>query len=181
MSEKVVILSFSGRKDGNCRKTSKFILNYYGNGRVFCISDRFLPCGNCDYECLKSGVRCPGLQEAQIEVFEAVMDADIVYYVIPNYCGFPASSYFAFNERSVGYFDGDERLLDKYMTVKKRFVVISNSEENFAEALRQQTSLEPEVLYLKSSKYQKRSIDGDLMDSGDARQDLKAFLDVDRT
>ena len=62
------------------------------------------------------------------------------------------------------------------MAAKKRFVVVSNSEENFRAALCQQTLEEPEILYLGSAKYRKRSIDGDLMESEEARHDLEAFL-----
>ena len=65
------------------------------------------------------------------------------------------------------------------MDVKKRFIIVSNSEENFTQAVRQQTNQEPDILYLKTRKYQKQSIAGDLMTSDAARADLQAFLAMD--
>ena len=66
--------------------------------------------------------------------------------------------------------------MEKYMAVKKRFIIISNTENNFAEAMRQQTNDQPDILYLKSRKYQKQSIAGDLLTSEAAKADLQAFL-----
>lgn len=172
----VVILIFSGRKNGNCHDIGEYIKQYYGNGEIYRINDCFMPCHHCDYECLRPDAHCPQLDDSQKAVFDAVINADIAYYVIPNFCGFPAASYFAFNERSVGYFDGDTQVLEAFLAVKKCFVVVSNSEENFSAALYQQVPEKPDVLYLKSGKYRKLSIDGDLMESEEARQDLEAFL-----
>ena len=42
--------------------------------------------------------------------------------------------------------------------------------------MRQQTNEEPDILYLQSKKYQKRSIAGDLLDSNAAKIDLAAYL-----
>ena len=108
---------------------------------------------------------------------DAICSADLVYYIVPNYCGYPCANYFVFNERSVGYFNMDRALMQKYMAVTKRFVVISNTEgPNFANALKQQVAGEPEILYLKTSKYSKRSTAGDLTESEEAQADLLEFL-----
>lgn len=176
----VVILSFSGRNNGNCHHISEYIKQYYNNGSIYCVNDCFAPCNDCDYECLKPGVRCPGLNDAQRAVYEAVMHAEVVYYVIPNFCGLPASSYYAFNERSVGFFNGDREAMGRYMATKKRFVIVSNTENaNFTAAMRQQTKEDPEVLYMKTGKYKKQSLAGDLLESEEARADLDGFLAAD--
>ena len=178
----VVILSFSGRNNGNCYNIGEYLKNSFGNTDFYCINDRFEPCNRCNYECLKPGVQCPGLQEPQKEVFDAIVNADLVYYLIPNFCGVPASSFYAFNERSIGYFNGDRQLMGKYASVQKRFVIVSNSENaSFVSAMRSQTSEDPKVLYLKTGKYKKQSLAGDLMESEDARADLDAFLGADLT
>ena len=66
----------------------------------------------------------------------------------------------------------------KYLTIPKRFIMISNSvNDQFVNAMRQQINGEPEMLYLMTGKYQKRSIAGDMMESEEAQADLKAFLD----
>lgn len=100
----------------------------------------------------------------------------LIFFVVPNYCGFPSANYFAFNERTVGYFNNDEQLLHKYYNINKKYIIVSNSKSNvFIKAMEQQ-SVEPEILYLSSSQYGKESIAGDLMDSPYAKEDLRAFL-----
>lgn len=74
----------------------------------------------------------------------------------------------------------DRALMQKYMEVPKRFVVVSNTEgPNFEDALKQQVNGVPDILYMKTGKYHKRSIAGDMMDAGDAKVDLEAFLECD--
>ena len=70
-------------------------------------------------------------------------------------------------------------LSGKFMAVPKRFILVSNTEgDNFVNPLKQQTKEAPEILYLKSGKYRKRSTAGDILDSEEAQQDLKAFLEA---
>lgn len=114
------------------------------------------------------------------DVVNAVSNAELAYIIVPNFCGYPCANYFAFNERMVGVFSADRESKKQYMAVKKRFIVVSNTEgDSFRNALQQQTSGEPQILYLKSSKYGKRSIAGDILDSEDAVADLNAFLNAD--
>ena len=70
-------------------------------------------------------------------------------------------------------------LMEKYMTIQKRFIIVSNSEENFTETMQQQVNDRPDILFLKTSKYQKQSIAGDLLTSEAAKADLWAFLAQD--
>ena len=172
------VLSFSSRVDGNCAKISKYISNYHNqtNVPIFNIdSENYSPCNNCDYECLQPGMRCPNLNQAQIEIMDSICNSDLIYFVIPNYCGQPCANYYAFNERCVGYFNMDREKMKQYLNVRKRFIVVSNT-EGFEQAMKQQTANDPEILYLKSGKYQKKSIAGDILDSAAARADLDAFL-----
>lgn len=174
----ITIISFSGRPDGNCAGVSAFILNYYKrtNIRSFVIQN-MEQCGTCHYECLKLSETCPKLSAGYEELMDTIRRSKLVYFIVPNYCGFPCSSYFTFNERSVGYFNMDRQIMDQYMSVKKRFVIISNTESaEFESAMQQQTAEVPDILYLKTSKYGKQSITGDLMDSEAAKTDLLSFL-----
>ena len=109
---------------------------------------------------------------------DTICNSALVYFIVPSFCGFPCANYFAFNERTVGYFHGDRDVIDQYMSVPKRFIVVSNT-EGFEDALQQQTKSKPDILYLKSSKYQKRSIDGNILDSNEAKADLLRFLSQD--
>ena len=107
---------------------------------------------------------------------DQLISSSLVYFIIPNYCGFPNANYFSFNERTVGYFNGDQQLLQKYYSIKKKYIIVSNSENKiFLKAMEQQ-SAEPEILYLSSAAYGKTSIAGDLMESEQAKADLRAFL-----
>lgn len=181
MNKFVTILSFSSRSNGNCAKITRYLSKHYSQANVsqFIIDDSvFTACGKCDYECLKPGMCCPQLTRQQKSVMDMVCGSDLVYFVVPNYCGYPCANYFAFNERSVGYFGMDREKMDRYMNVPKRFIIVSNT-EGFEDAMRQQTNAEADILYMKSKKYQKNSIAGDLLDSDAARADLDAFLTHD--
>ena len=181
MSKNIVLIRFSSRKCGNCNAISEYIQNYYSAEQVSVYTmdaNSVQPCSNCDYECLTPGKNCPNLSAQQTEAMNSVCNADLVYYMIPNYCGYPCANYFVYNEKSVGYFNMDRALMQKYMSVPKRFIIVSNTEgANFENAVRQQTNSEPEILYLKTSKYGKRSTAGDILDSDDAKHDLEVFLD----
>lgn len=178
---KITVLNFSPRSIGNCAEICRQILSHYESSNVcsYNVCECVSPCGTCDYECLKQGVICPNLTDVQTEMMDAIRSSDLVYYVIPNFCGMPNSVYYAFNERSVGYFNMDRTIMEQYMAAKKRFVVVSNTESaTFTEALHQQTEENPEILYLKTSRYKKRSIAGDMMESAEAQTDLMDFLNM---
>ena len=175
----MTILNFSSRNNGNCVKIAEYIAAHTSKTTIhsFVIDQRISPCNGCDYECLRPGVACPNVSEYQKEIMGAVLQSDLVYLIVPNYCGFPCANFLAFNERSVGYFNLDKALMQQYMQVRKRFIIVSNTEnEIFQKAMEQQANDSSEVLYLKTSKYGKRSITGDILESPQALADLNAFL-----
>lgn len=178
---KCTIISFSSRADGNCAKISKYLSNHYNRTNV-CLhiidNNSFGPCNNCDYECLQPRKVCPNLTDAQTAIIDDICSSDLVYFIVPNYCGLPSANYFAFNERLVGYFNMDREKTTRYMNVRKRFIIVSNT-EGFESAMQRQTTSKPEILYMKSGKYHKKSTAGDIMDSEDARAELDAFLAED--
>ena len=177
MENSVIVLNFSPRSSGNCQSISEFIAEHFTHANVRIFPVGMEPCSGCDYECLRKGAECPKCDDNQKQLMDAVAGAAEVYYVIPNFCGYPCANYFAFNERSVGYFNGDRKKMQEYMAVKKRFVIVSNTEgDNFVKAMSQQIQGEPEILYMKTSRYKKVSTAGDMLESEDARADLKQFL-----
>ena len=180
MNKNVVIVSFSGRKSGNCAEIAKIIEQFHTrtNVQMFNVVELDIhACGECNYECLKPGEICPNVTEEQQTLMDALCKADMAYFIVPNYCGYPSANYFAFHERSVGYFNLDREKQAKYQSVPKRFIIVSNTEGNqFESAMQQHTSVKPEILYLKTRKYQKQSIAGDLMTSEQAQTDLLEFL-----
>lgn len=183
MNKNIIILLFSGRQNGNCAAIGNYIEQFYMRTNVlsFVVDGKSYPaCGGCNYECLKQDLICPLLNDDQCKMMDAIIESDLVYFIVPNYCGYPCANYFAFNERGVGYFNMNPSLMESYMSAVKRFIIVSNSEDHFAEAMQQQTNDIPDILYLRSSKYGKQSIAGDIMGSDEAKADLEAFLCNDR-
>lgn len=182
MCQKVTIFNFSPRSGANCAKIANFISNYHGesNAVIYHITAENCPsCGGCNYECLTPGAQCPSKPDLLIRGLDDACASDLIYYIIPNFCGYPNANYFAFNERCVGYFGMDRQLRAGYMKIRKKFIIVSNTEnDNFKNAAQQQTAAEPEMLYLKTGKYHKRSTAGDLMESDEAKADLQAFLNM---
>lgn len=183
MSKNIVLIRFSSRDHGNCAGITQYLAQHHNEDTVkdYKIDNSVVvPCGDCNYECLTPGAKCPGVTAAQTEVMDAICQADLVYFMIPNYCGFPPASYYAFNERSVGYFNKNRELMGKYRSIAKKFIIVSNTEgANFENAIRSQVMGEPEMIYLKTGKYKKQSTAGDLMESEEATADLLAFLDTE--
>ena len=124
------------------------------------------------------GMLCPQINHEQSQIMDKICNSNLVYFIIPNYCGLPSANYFAFNERSVGYFNLDREKTNLYKRIKKRFITVSNT-EGFDQYMQYQVNNAPDILYLKSGKYGKQSIAGDILDSEDARADLDAFLALD--
>lgn len=179
MSKNVVIFNFSPRIDGNCSKIDTYISNYHGSDvrKFHFTAENCMPCSGCHYECLNSEQKCTGISGEMKRALTAASESDLLYMIVPNICGYPCANYFAFNEKCVGYFGLDRDMKMKYMKVPKKFIVVSNTEsDNFKNAMKQHSVDEPDILYLKTSKYHKSSTAGDLMDSDNAKVDLEAFL-----
>ena len=181
MSKSIVLIRFSSRDFGNCAGIARYLEDYHSTDTVQNLkidNSVVAPCGSCDYECLKPDAACAGITETHKRIMEAICQADLAYFIIPNYCGFPPASCYAFNERSVGYFNKNRELMAKYRSIKKKFIIISNTEgKNFESLIKSQVIGDPEFIYLKTSKYKKQSIVGDLMAADEAKADLRAFLD----
>ena len=177
----ITILNFSGRNNGNCSAISEYIKTFYSDSSVFefHIDQNYGSCGGCNYECLIPGAMCPKRDDFQNQVMDTMGTSDLIYYIVPNYCGLPCANYYAFNERCTGYFNMDRELMKKFQSVKRRFIVVSNTETDaFAQAMKMQSGTEPEILYMKTSKYGKRSTAGDIQESEAARADLEDFLSM---
>lgn len=180
MNKNILILQFSARPNGNSSAIASQIKDYYctENVQIFTIDNNIITsCGNCDYECLRSESVCPNTTSQQILIMDAIIQADQIFFVIPNYCGFPCANYFAFSERIVGYFNLDQSKQSHYISVKKHFIIISNTEgSNFENAAQLHVNKKPDILYLKTRQYQVNSISGDLMKSESAQKDLQTYL-----
>ncbi len=175
---KTVILSFSARADGNCAQIGKLIRSLTRDAVLYDFSEFSLhPCGGCGYECFAVRENCPYFDDLERDMLEAVIHSEMTYFILPNYCDYPCANFFAFNERSQCYFQGRPELLDAYLKVPKRSIVVSNTNtEHFVKALAYQTDREPEILFLSAKKYGKVSIKGNLLTDENVIQAITAFV-----
>lgn len=171
-----VIVAFSGRKDGNCDKIARHIRSLYG-GRLFSLADMDIqPCGKCAYECFSDAGACPHIADGVRDIYEAVTRSRTAIYILPNYCDFPNANFFAFNERSLCFFSGRDDLLNAYLRVRKKFIIVSGSRpQSFRDALSQHAE-EPDILFLSAKQYGQKSTDGNLTTSPDALSEIENFL-----
>ena len=174
----VCVISFSARKNGNCSQISKYVSSLFSDVKQYDFSKlKVKPCGNCNYQCFHNIKKCPFVKDKEKEMLDAIMESEMTFFIVPNYCDYPCSNYFIFNERSVCYFQHNEKLLYQYLDVEKKFIVVSNtSKENFYKAFTYQTTDEPQILFLPTKQYGKNSIEGNLFESEQAMEDLKKFV-----
>ena len=134
-------------------------------------------CGSCNYVCFKQGNLCPYIDDMECKIYDAIIKSEMTYFIVPNYCDYPCANYFAFNERSQCFFQGKEELLNAYLKVPKRSIVVSNTnEENFIKALSYQTEKEPDILFMPAKRYGKSSIKGDILTNEKAVSDIMEFV-----
>ena len=175
---KTVIVSFSSRANGNCAQIGRYVCEHTEDSVLFSFSDFSIhPCGGCDYDCFGDREACPHIGDRECEILDAIVHSEITYFVIPNYCDYPCANYFSFNERSQCYFQGKAELLNVYLRIPKRSIVVSSTnEKNFIKALAYQTEQEPEILFLSARQYGKSSIRGNLLTSEIAVSDIREFI-----
>lgn len=176
-----IIVSFSSRTDGNCGNIAYFLAKILPESSVYTFSDfQIKPCGGCDYPCFQNREACPYFDDMEYKILDSICHSDAAYYVVPNYCDYPCANFFIFNERSQCYFQGHPELLETYLTVPKKFIVVSNScSDNFRQAFVQHTNWEPNILFLSAKSYGKNSISSDLITSESISTILETFTQRD--
>lgn len=179
---KIRIVSFSGRANGNCASIAKELEKLYKSDvKTYDFSAfSITPCTGCGYECFGRGESCPYFNDPIFEIYDDILKSDLTYFIVPNYCDYPCSLFFAFNERSQCYFQKQEARLIKYLTVKKKFIVVSNTNrDNFAAVFRYhiEENAQPHILFLEAKRFNKISICGNLMESEEAREAVRQFAE----
>ena len=180
---KICIINFSGRRDGNCHDIAEFIeqtLTVKHEIALFEICDlNITPCGKCDYECFYKDKICPYTDDDINRIFNALCAADLAYYILPNYINYPNAYFFMFCERKQGFFAQKRKLAGKYLSVEKRFIVVSNTEQdNFKKILSGHVSedISAEFLFLATRDFDKGSPRGGIMESEQAKTMVRGFL-----
>ena len=179
---KTCVISFSSRADGNCAAIADCVQETLGAEGLTRFDFSGLSvhgCGACHCECFRQREACPYFADDAFRLNEAAALADRAVFIVPNYCDFPCSNFFLFNERSQCCFNGHAELADRYLAVPKKFIVVSNTgRENFLAAFRDHVlpKTEPDVCFLRAAAYHRISLDGDLMNCEPARAAVREFL-----
>ena len=175
----IVVVNFSSRKDGNCYQISGVIKRHFREKKVKIYNfyeNTYISCGHCDYECFKK--KCK-IGDGINEIFKAIVQSEETVFVVPNYCDYPNSNFFLFNERSCGFFNGNKDLMNRYLKIPKKFIVVSNSCNNsFKTAFSYHLSSDvtPNILYFNSKKFDQNPLDGKLMSNKEAEHLVYDFL-----
>lgn len=179
---KISIISFGRSKNGNCADIKRELCRLLENGndvKTFDFSALGVnPCGGCRYECFERAESCPYINDSLYSLYDGITNGGLAYFILPNYCDYPCSSFFVFNERSQCYFQKRPELLEKYLSVPKKFIVVSNTgRDNFTTAFRYHIGEgeEPEILFLSAKSFGRVSVKGDLMESELAREAVRRF------
>ncbi|MBP3636928.1 MAG: NAD(P)H-dependent oxidoreductase [Clostridia bacterium] len=178
----IAVLHFSARNDGNCAAIAQELTKLHTGHHVEIhpVCEAALsPCRNCAYECFHNAASCPYAQDDVPALYTAILHSDLTYFVLPNYADSPPALYFAFNERSNCFFQGNEELLNAYLAVPKRFIIVSNQPSPIFDALPQYHIAEgitPKLLYLPPRQYCQNSLDGTMMEATEACACLQRFV-----
>ena len=174
----VCVVSFSSRRNGNCSQIGKYVSSLLTDVTLYDFADFTInACGNCNYQCFDNGNNCPHIRDKEREILDSITNSSLTYFVVPNYCDFPCSNFFAFNERSLCYFSNNEKLLTAYLQVPKKFIVVSNgSVINFKTAFSYHTDGEADILRISTKRYGKSGTEANLLTSAKAAADLKKFV-----
>ena len=121
-----LIISFSGRENGNCDQIARYISST--EDRI--VHFRTLsvhPCSDCQYECFSG--ECKYRSDDIYDLYGDMLHYDKVILIVPMYCSNPCSLYFVFNERCQDYFMHN----DTYSEIVDRLYIIGvyGSRETF--------------------------------------------------
>lgn len=112
-----LIISFSGRENGNCDQIARYIAAS-GDKIIYFRDLNVHPCYGCGYECF-SGV-CRYRADDIYGLYSNMCSFSKVILLVPMYCGNPASLYFTFNERCQDFFMHN----DTYDEIIRRLYII---------------------------------------------------------
>lgn len=112
-----MIISFSGRENGNCDNIAQYIASD-GDRTIYFRELNVHPCYGCNYECF--GGDCKYRADEIYSLYSEMCSYDKVILIVPMYCGNPTSLYFVFSERCQDYFMHN----DTYEEIIKRLYII---------------------------------------------------------
>ncbi len=175
----ITIINFSSSKDANCKKIAEYIKNIASDNeiKVYNFEEiNLMPCGHCDYDCIKKNGKCL-INDELNNIYESVSNSKEAIYILPNYCDYPCANFFLFNERGIGFYSCSREKRNKYLQVKKKFIVISNScDDNFKKAFSYHVEGEPKILFLGAKRFGVSSLDKNLADKDGVKKLIRSFI-----
>jgi multimeric flavodoxin WrbA len=178
---KTLVVNFSGKISvGNGESIGRFICDASCHApQLINYRDlRIHACSCCNYECFLDNNHCRYITDDLVALYDSILCADKVFFIIPVYSDYPCSNYFSFRERSQCYFD--ETSFEKYQNLNIKFVVIANNGfENTVQVIHSDFPLldDKTILQLSSERYNTKSINGDLLQYDDVRERILGFMD----
>lgn len=171
-----LIISFSGRKSGNCDQIAAFAAAP-GDRVVYFRELGALPCSGCEYQCFDG--ECPYRADGVYALYQNMTHCDRVILIVPMYCGNPASLYFAFLERGQDYFMHH----DVWDALVERLYIIGvygsrEASPDFIPCLEkwfEGTPYQNRVLGVERHRYGQKLGD-QILDVPEVRQQIQAFL-----
>ena len=175
-----LIISFSGRENGNCDQIAKYISSSNDDKIIFFRNMNAHECGDCKYECFTS--ICKYRDDDIYELYGSMCDYDKIYLIVPMYCGNPSSLYFKYNERSQDFFIHNE---NSYEIIMKKLYVVGvygDREKNpeflaLFEKLFEDTEVKNHVLGIERHRYGQK-IEDDILDIDKVRVSIDTFVRV---
>lgn len=172
-----IIVSFSGRKNGNCDTIAKYI-SAKDDLILFMREISVQPCAGCDYECMSG--QCKYRDDGIYSFFEKISLADKVFFIVPMYCGNPSALYFIMSERCQDYFMQNESQYDKLVDKLYIIGIYGNAEDypDFLKLFARQYSfddVEEHILGLERHKYNHKMTDF-LLNEDDVKIKLDKFI-----
>ncbi len=171
-----LIISFSGRENGNCDQIAAFISS--ANDIVVPFRKlNFHPCSGCEYECFTG--ECKYRADDIYSLYAKMPDCSKVVLIVPMYCGSPSSLYCIFHERCQDYFMHN----GTYNTILQRLYIIGvygkqEDAPDFVPALEKWFSGSPyigRVLGIERHLYGQRLSDN-VLDVEEVRDAIRSFL-----
>ena len=172
-----LIISFSGRENGNCDSISDYIASETDT-IIFFRNLNVHDCSDCEYECFEG--KCKYHQDDIYNLYASMLSYDKVFLVVPMYCGNPASLYFKFNERCQDFFVQNE---DSYEIIVSKLYIIGvygdrNQTPDFISCLSkwfEGTHINNHVLGIERHKYKQRIADN-ILEHEEIRNMITHFI-----
>lgn len=172
-----IIVSFSGRSNGNCDTIAKYISSK-DDSVLFMRELSTQPCADCDYECMSA--QCKYRDDGIYTFFEKLSLADKIFFIVPMYCGNPSALYFIMNERCQDYYIQNRSRYEKIVQKLYLIGIYGNADEypGFLNIFAEQYGFEnvkKHILGLERHKYGQKMKDF-LLDEPDARAKINVFI-----